>query len=228
MKICSHFEEKREVAYKKSIAMPINDACADSCLRVPQKSFLVLNKMAAFAFKCAILKVNSPCFLPVISVRGISTTTLLCGKRNFRKFLAYNKRGTPEHKNEKRIFPEHDLGVRHPGVAKNDSFLLIPELIPELIVPDLTDFKLKPYVSYRVKDVVQSEFTAKDLFNACYADKIVEDFKKNNLNDNGDPTAPSFEEILNTEEAFLRARKTGCDIFYEKLNIDPIYLTDNY
>jgi Mitochondrial ribosomal protein L27 len=38
--------------------------------------------------------------------------------------------------------------------------------------------QLQPYVSYKVADIVQSEFTARDLFNATYAKPIVEDFKR--------------------------------------------------
>jgi len=29
------------------------------------------------------------------------------------------------------------------------KFVLVPEMVPELIVPDLTGFELKPYVSYK-------------------------------------------------------------------------------
>jgi Mitochondrial ribosomal protein L27 len=36
--------------------------------------------------------------------------------------------------------------------------------------------QLKPYVSYRVPDITQSQFTARDLFDATYAKPIVEDF----------------------------------------------------
>lgn len=42
--------------------------------------------------------------------------------------------------------------------------------------------QLKPYVSYRVPDITQSEFTARDLFNATYAKPIIEDFKDGKLN----------------------------------------------
>ena len=31
----------------------------------------------------------------------------------------------------------------------------VPEMIPELIVPDLEDCKLKPYVSYATKEILQ-------------------------------------------------------------------------
>jgi len=55
------------------------------------------------------------------------------------------------------------------------------EMVPEFVVPDLKDFNLKPYVSYRVSDVKQSELTPQDLFNATYAKEIVDDFKAGKL-----------------------------------------------
>lgn len=41
--------------------------------------------------------------------------------------------------------------------------------------------QLKPYVSYKVEEISQSEFTAEDLFNECYAKKIVADFKSGTI-----------------------------------------------
>jgi hypothetical protein len=35
-----------------------------------------------------------------------------------------------------------DLGVRPVGYEVGDRFVKVPEMIPELIVPDLTDFKV--------------------------------------------------------------------------------------
>merc|ERR1719341_1046042 len=105
-------------------------------------------------------------------------------------------------------------------------------MIPEIIVPDLEGFKewneeiftynelqrlelnmLKPYVSYRVPDVIQSEFTPQDLFYAVYSNKIAEDFKNNKLNSDGNSLEPSPDELMTPEEAKGRARSTGSDIF---------------
>lgn len=86
-------------------------------------------------------------------------------------------------------------------------------MIPELIVPSLENFHLKPYVSYRVKDIKKREYTAKDLFNLVYADKIKKDFKEGQLGPNGEPLNPSEYEALTPEEARIRAEKTGTDIF---------------
>lgn len=46
-----------------------------------------------------------------------------------------------------------------------------------------------------------------------YASKIVADFKAGKLDDSGNPLEPSPEESLTAEEAKLRARQTGSDIF---------------
>lgn len=156
--------------------------------------------------------------ISVQNYRCISTSVVCCGKRNFRKFLLYNKRGTKlfkERQMTKDRDPElfHDLGVRPVGYHVGDTFVKVPEMIPELIVPDLTGFKLKPYVSYRTPDVVQSEFTPKDLFNAVYSEKVVNDFKNGKLTETGEPLEPSPEEQLTPEEAYVQARKTGTDIF---------------
>ncbi|XP_011203957.1 39S ribosomal protein L41, mitochondrial [Bactrocera dorsalis] len=158
--------------------------------------------------------------MPVIgkSSRGISTTTPLDGKRNFRKFQVPNKRGTRSVKEAQKTLanppvPIDKRGVRDTGVMVDGRFVEIPERIPELIVPDLTDCKLKPYVSYKAPEVIQSEFTSLDLFNAVYSKKIIEDFKEGKLNDDGSPVTPSKDEQLTADEALIRARKTGSDIF---------------
>lgn len=150
--------------------------------------------------------------------RTISTTAVLEGKRNFRKFVVYNKRGTRVVKEAQRTManppvPIHKRGVRDTGIKVDGEYIEIPEKIPELIVPDLTGCKLKPYVSYKAPDVVQSEFTSLDLFNAIYSKKIIEDFKAGTLQADGSAKEPSPNEQLTSEEAYQRARKTGTDIF---------------
>ena len=82
-----------------------------------------------------------------------------------------------------------------------------------IVVPDLTGFKLKPYVSYRTKEVAQEPFTAKDLFNVVYGKKILKDYKDGKLDDKGDPIEPSAEELMTADTAISNARKTGSDIF---------------
>ena len=86
-------------------------------------------------------------------------------------------------------------------------------MIPELIVPSLEGFDLKPYVTYQSENVVQEEFTPQDLFDAVYATKILEDFEKGKLTPDGQPLNPSENEKLTREEAKLQVSKTGADMF---------------
>lgn len=73
--------------------------------------------------------------------------------------------------------------------------------------------QFKPYVSYRTPDISQGEFTAEDLFNEIYSEKIENDFKQNKLNAEGNSLEPSEEEKLTCTEAFNNARKVGSDLF---------------
>lgn len=108
--------------------------------------------------------------------------------------------------------------MRDTGVIANGRFKSIPEMIPEFIVPDLTDCKFKPYVTYKTPKVVQSEFTSHDLYNAVYAQKVIDDFKNDKLNEDGSCKEPSDEELMTPEEAFIKARQTGSDIFCVQRN----------
>ena len=73
--------------------------------------------------------------------------------------------------------------------------------------------QLKPYVSYRCPDVIQEEFTARDLFNAVYSDKITSDFERGALTEAGQPLEPSAEEALTADGARQRARAVHSDIW---------------
>ena len=55
---------------------------------------------------------------------------------------------------------EHKYGTRSTGVRHPLFFEHIPEKVPELIVPDLTGFELKPYVSYRATLREQVNFSS--------------------------------------------------------------------
>lgn len=153
-----------------------------------------------------------------IAKRSISTSSVDYGKRNFRKFMLYNKRGTILYKKARAQTQEPDIpidkrGVRDTGFILDGKYVEVPERIPELIVPNMEDCKFKPYVSYKTADIVQSEFTSQDLFNSVYAQKIIDDFKNNKLIEDGSPLEASAEEKLDANEAWIRARKTGSDIF---------------
>lgn len=41
--------------------------------------------------------------------------------------------------------------------------------------------QLKPYVSYKVSDVTNATFTARELFNSTYAKTVIDDFNKRKL-----------------------------------------------
>ncbi|XP_046431480.1 39S ribosomal protein L41, mitochondrial [Neodiprion fabricii] len=154
----------------------------------------------------------------MIIQRSITTSCVCHGKRNFRKFLLYNKRGTKKFKEQQAIKPHPQIpidrrGVRLTGYYLGEKWVEVPEMIPEIIVPSLEGFNLKPYVAYHISEVQQSEFTPKDLFDAVYSKKITDDFRNKKLAEDGSPLNPSDNEKLTAEEAKLLAGKTGCDLF---------------
>lgn len=108
--------------------------------------------------------------------------------------------------------PIHKFGCRGTGVRHHGVWQHIPEMVPQLVVPDLKDCHLKPYVSYRTKEIHQEPITSKDLFNAVYGPKIVKDFKLGKLDEDGNPLEPNDAEKLTSDEAWIKARKTGSDI----------------
>ena len=73
--------------------------------------------------------------------------------------------------------------------------------------------QLKPYVSYRCPEVIQEEFTARDLFNAVYSDKITADFERGALTETGQALEPSADEQLTPDQARRRARAVHSDIW---------------
>lgn len=70
-----------------------------------------------------------------------------------------------------------------------------------------------PYVSYRAVESSRIEFTARELFDYIYCDKIEDDFKNNKLDADGNPLEPSEDEKLTAQEAFDQGRRTGSDLF---------------
>ncbi|XP_077005026.1 large ribosomal subunit protein mL41 [Tamandua tetradactyla] len=70
-------------------------------------------------------------------------------------------------------------GAKGTGVHASDwKFVKIKERVPEFVVPDLTGFKLKPYVSYRAPAGTETPLTAKQLFLEAVAPAIEKDFKE--------------------------------------------------
>merc|ERR1719322_1665652 len=142
---------------------------------------------------------------------------------NFKKIDAGNKRWSKKHKKMqfKRFekpgaFPDVPVwkyGTRSTGIRHAAYWEHVPEKVPELIVPDLEDCELKAYVSYATEDIYQEELSAKDLFNVIYGRKIVEDFKQNKLDADGNSLEPNELEKLSSDTAEMLARQTGSDIF---------------
>lgn len=125
--------------------------------------------------------------------RNISGSACLCGRKGRTPYdprfpinpkdVSSNKTGGNDE--FAREVVREDMHGRFPQLPgyydKDGNFVLVKEMIPEFVVPDLTDFKLKPYVSYKVKEVKQSPLSSEDLFNACYAKGVVEAYKKGDL-----------------------------------------------
>jgi len=63
-------------------------------------------------------------------------------------------------------------------VNKIGNFTMVKEMVPELVVPKLDDFKLRPYVPYRATDINQSKFTARSLYNSFYASEAEQKFEE--------------------------------------------------
>jgi len=152
---------------------------------------------------------------------GFHTTVPSSGKRNFRKFHLGNKRGTRIFRKQRNagFYPDIPIetAVQPNGFLYEGRYHVVPEMVPEFIVPDLKDFQLKPYVSYRAGDTYQDEFTARDLYQRVYFNKLEKDFSQGALDEDGHPKEPSPEEKMTPEEAWILARKTGSDIFSERI-----------
>lgn len=70
-------------------------------------------------------------------------------------------------------------GAKKTGIYTSDrKFVQIKEMVPEFVVPDLTGFKLKPYVNYRAPSGIDTPLTAKALFLETVAPAIEKDFKE--------------------------------------------------
>ena len=137
--------------------------------------------------------------------------------KNFEDFKIPNRIGTFEHYKLPQELIENEynypvcrdtLGIRWPGYWFRRKFVYVKEMEPEIIVPDLTGFQLKPYVSYRTEDVQTKPFTAKELFDKTYASEVERAFKENRIENLDTPP----ETI---DEARLRALQTGADLFEE-------------
>ncbi|KAL9965287.1 hypothetical protein ACROYT_G029062 [Oculina patagonica] len=58
-------------------------------------------------------------------------------------------------------------GVRNPGFhTRKGGYMIVQKKIPEFIVPDLTGFELKPYVSYKAPKTAIPEPTPESLLES--------------------------------------------------------------
>uniref|UniRef100_T1J038 Uncharacterized protein n=1 Tax=Strigamia maritima TaxID=126957 RepID=T1J038_STRMM len=150
------------------------------------------------------------------AVRKFSTSCVYNGKKNFRKFYLFN-RGPEDYKKERALDPfrETVMGVRLPGINVNEENKLIPipEMIPELIVPDFKRLQTKTIrflsSSRRNPIGIHSQTTLRRLLHG----KMISDFKNGKLDENGDSKEPNEDEKRTAEEAWIKARQTGSDIY---------------
>lgn len=138
--------------------------------------------------------------------------------KNFTDFRWPNQVGTFEHYRLPKELLDNEfnypvcidtLGIKWPGYWFKKKFVYVKEMEPEIIVPDLTDFELKPYVSYRTEDIDTEPHSAKEIFDYVYADKVEDAYKEHKLEKFDVPQ----EKI---DEARLAAMQTGADILEDK------------
>ncbi|XP_020656617.3 large ribosomal subunit protein mL41 [Pogona vitticeps] len=93
-------------------------------------------------------------------VRGADRTAAWTSKRGPRTF--YKGRGSKP------------LGY----LTSSRKFVLVPEMVPRLVVPDLTGFRLKAYVSYRASPGTEPPLTARALFEQTAAPQVRKDLRE--------------------------------------------------
>ncbi|KAM4665131.1 large ribosomal subunit protein mL41 [Discoglossus pictus] len=62
-------------------------------------------------------------------------------------------------------------------ITSSGKFIKVKEMVPEFVVPDLSGFKLKAYVSYKAPPGTEEPMTAKKLFAEAVAPAIEKDIK---------------------------------------------------
>ncbi|KAK7105738.1 large ribosomal subunit protein mL41-like [Littorina saxatilis] len=121
-----------------------------------------------------------------ITVRAFSTSARVEGKRSRepfdKRFPVTGKHGGPRRKGGSQTM-EKFLAVHNVQPAgyidkKKGRYTNVPEMIPDFVVPDLTGFELKPYVSYKASEIQQTKMTARDLFQATYAAELQKDINE--------------------------------------------------
>ncbi|MEE6504812.1 hypothetical protein FKM82_005345 [Ascaphus truei] len=67
-------------------------------------------------------------------------------------------------------------------LTSSGKFVKVREMVPEIVVPDMTGFKLKPYVSYKAPPGTEEPMTAKILFMEVIAPVIEKDVNDGTFN----------------------------------------------
>ncbi|XP_060073999.1 large ribosomal subunit protein mL41-like [Ylistrum balloti] len=104
------------------------------------------------------------------------------------KQVSFGKRGGSHEIAAKVQYPIYERVAETGKYDENvKKYRHIKEMVPEFIVPDLKDFKLKAYVPWGTEEINQAEFTPRDLFFATYAKDLEKDFSENKteLEDSG-------------------------------------------
>uniref|UniRef100_A0A0B6XYC9 39S ribosomal protein L41, mitochondrial n=1 Tax=Arion vulgaris TaxID=1028688 RepID=A0A0B6XYC9_9EUPU len=124
-----------------------------------------------------------------ISKRFLNTSICLCGRKSrlpwdqrfpvFAEDVAPDKKGGSEEM--MKALPENIVAPTGYYHAVTKEYIHVPEMVPEFVVPDLTAFELKPYVSYKAKEIVQDSLTPQEIFNTVYASKIEDEFKDGDI-----------------------------------------------
>lgn len=61
--------------------------------------------------------------------------------------------------------------------SRGGRFVVVKEMVPELVVPELAGFKLRPYVSHRAPAGTDAPLTAERLFRDAVAPAVEKDFR---------------------------------------------------
>ncbi|XP_072166338.1 large ribosomal subunit protein mL41-like [Diadema setosum] len=116
-----------------------------------------------------------------------------------RQLLRGISRGANRHKEMtskrgNKHFHPNTSRIQNTGYSLNLRFKNVKEMIPEIIVPDLKDFPLKAYVSYRVPDTQEDPLTPREIFEKCVAPKVIEDFKAGKYDQASPVTASAADD----------------------------------
>ncbi|GFR72645.1 39S ribosomal protein L41, mitochondrial [Elysia marginata] len=140
--------------------------------------------------------------------RLLSTSTILHGRRSREPWdkrfpvraedVSPDKKGGSEEM--EKALPENHVaptGIYH---KLTGEYTHVPEMVPEFVVPDLTGFELKPYVSYRAKEITQGPLTPKDIFNSVYAETVEGEYRSGSIKVEEDSIKLSDGRVLDVKD----------------------------